>query len=210
MSSGARKPLAEAAAIAQDLLALVADTCERAEIAGSIRRKERMIGDVELVVIPKVDRAPVRDLFGEVADHQVRDLFNARCAELLARGVFQQRLNKNGSPAWGAELKWGIYQDFAIDLYSATPETWGGLLLIRTGPADFSHRIVTDRRHGGLCPSDLHFRGWRLRHRVSGDALETPEERDVFEALGYRWIGPEQRLPSTVPPRLGGRTITRR
>jgi hypothetical protein len=59
MSAGTRLPLAEAQAVADELVGLLAESCVRFAIAGSIRRQERTCGDVELVVIPQLGRQDV-------------------------------------------------------------------------------------------------------------------------------------------------------
>src|SRR6266704_6780381 len=168
-ANSTRLPLAEARRIAYDLADRLRPTCEQIEIAGSIRREKADIGDVEIVAIPKIREqyAASADMFGAPAA-ETMNLLDEMCAGLLLRGIFQKRLNKLGRGAWGTDLKWGVYQGFNIDLYSATAETWACTLAIRTGSAEFSHRLVTPRSQGGLCPSSLKFEGWRLRHRKSG------------------------------------------
>src|ERR1035437_1907534 len=48
-----RYPYAEAYAIALDVLEQLKPHCIRAEIAGSLRRKKPLVGDIEIVAIPK-------------------------------------------------------------------------------------------------------------------------------------------------------------
>lgn len=91
-----------------------------------------------------------------------------------------------------------------------TQETWGSIFTIRTGPWEFSQRLVTQRfkRADGLCPNDVCFANGRVWRGVewaqiephewqpvltNATALETPEEKDVFAALGLRWIDPWER-----------------
>lgn len=205
MSGGQRVSLETARLAADELIELVAESCHRYEVAGSIRRQERTVGDIELVVIPKMTSTPVQDMFGTIVSHDQHSQFDERCAELLADATFELRRKKDGTTAWGPQAKFGIFRGVAIDLYSTTWESWGVTLLLRTGPSDFSRRLVTDKRHGGLCPSELHFAKSRLRHRHTAEAIETPDEKDVFEAMGYGYVRPEARLPSTTPPSLAFR-----
>lgn len=204
MSAGTRVAYAEAKLVADELVELLGDTCQRLEIAGSIRRQERSVGDIELVVIPKTTRATVEDMFGLCVGYENLSQFDERCAELVEDGTFSLRPKKNGTTAWGPKAKFGIFREVAIDLYSVPPDAWGVVLLLRTGPWEFSKRMVTDRRHGGLCPSDLQFAHSRLCHRRTGEPYATPDEDDVFSAMGYGFVRPEARLPTTTPPRLGG------
>lgn len=75
-----------------------------------------------------------------------------------------------------------------IDLFITTPECWGCIYLIRTGSADFSKAIVTMAKRKGLC--FLHGRLWRGADKQS---VNTPEEADVFKALGLAYIEPSKR-----------------
>lgn len=85
-----------------------------------------------------------------------------------------------------------------MDIFSVIePAQWGVIYTIRTGPAEFSRRLVTSTLHGGLLPPHLRVRDGALWHR--GDALfdammiPTAEETDLFEAVGLTWIPPEAR-----------------
>ena len=92
-----------------------------------------------------------------------------------------------------------------VDLFLATPQTWGAILAIRTGSADFSHALVQHwtrktRGHfheGRVCPemkSSAAKPYARTKHGVPlGDPFETPEELDVFKLLGIQWVEPEDR-----------------
>jgi DNA polymerase/3'-5' exonuclease PolX len=190
MSNGERKPLDEARALADEVVDLLRPACERIEIAGSIRRRKADIGDVEIVAIPRLDTGEDADLFGGAT---VIDRLGVRCADLLGTGVFVPRLNKLGRQAIGPALKWVTYRGFNVDVYSADADTWAVTLAIRTGDAEFSHKLVTPRSQQGFCPSHLEVKGWRVRPRGGGEPLPTPEERDVFDALQLRTIAPWQR-----------------
>lgn len=61
MSATTKTPYAEIHPIAARLLDALRPYCHRIEIAGSLRRKRDMIGDIEIVAIP---RRP-RNLLGE-------------------------------------------------------------------------------------------------------------------------------------------------
>lgn len=198
MSTGARIPLAEARVAADIAVALLAPACERIEVAGSIRRGVADIGDLEIVAVPRRGAQAV-DLFGSPVG-EADDYLHELCNRLRAEGRLAPRLNKLGHESWGRRLKWGLFwptapEDgcIAIDVYACEPEQWGATLAIRTGPADFSRRLVTARPAGGYCPPRYHFRDWRVVDRASGTPLPTPEERDVFAALGLDWIEPRDR-----------------
>jgi DNA polymerase/3'-5' exonuclease PolX len=77
------------------------------------------------------------------------------------------------------------------DIFLTTPEKWGVIFTLRTGCSDFSHRLVTPKREGGLCPSNYHVKDGRIWWL--DQPFETPEEADVFRILGLDWIDPERR-----------------
>lgn len=65
------------------------------------------------------------------------------------------------------------------------------IFTIRTGPAEWSHRLVTECK--------------RLFRRVEGGYLyrsgkvwPCPEERDFFEGIGQPWVEPADRAPGRV------------
>lgn len=173
-----KRPYDEALAIANDLLTLLRPACERIEIAGSLRRKKAEIGDIEVVAIPKT-RA-VKDLFdNEIARVSLVDLT-----------LEDMAFTKNGD-----KYKQFEYGGMTVDLFLATPETWGVIYVIRTGNAEFSHWLVTPHYAGGAMPGTMRCQDGRLWK--SGAVLNTPEEADVFAALGLAWVEPEAR---TGPP----------
>ncbi len=171
-----RMPYAEALVLAEQIVEKLAPGVERIAIAGSLRRHKLDIGDIELVAIPKQMRE--LDMFGGlIATGSALDVI---LAEQPWRAI------KNGQ----------CYKQFDIepcmlDLFIATPEKWGCVFTIRTGSAEFSHRLVTKKRLGGLCPAYMSFNDGRLWN--NGIVQPTPEEADVFRLLGIDWIAPEKR-----------------
>lgn len=198
MGDKTRIPLARGDLLAGEVLQLLERCAERIAVAGSIRRGKSDVGDVEIVCVPKVGEEVV-DLFGGT---RPIDLVDARCRELLGRGVFAPRLDVNGRSALGRRYKRLLYRGFPLDLFSTTREQWGVILLLRTGPAEFNRQLVLKRSQGGWLPRGLFFRDgwlWRLPPPYDGDPahpatpVPTPEEEDVFRALGLVYVPPEQR-----------------
>lgn len=75
-----------------------------------------------------------------------------------------------------------------VEIWMTTPEQWGCIFLIRTGPAEFSRHVVTRARYRGK-----RFKDGRLFHDFSGQFITTPEEYDVFAALGMPYQEPPDR-----------------
>ena len=175
MSNGDRIPRSEALEYAGELIVLLADDCERIDIAGSLRRKKPDVGDIELVCIPSV----WLDLFC----NEIRTAARIETA-LTAYGIV---LLKNGE-----HFKQFLYGKVKVDLFITTPECWGVIFTIRTGSAEFSHKLVTPRNQGGLLPSNLRVKDGRIWN--GSTFLDTPEEIDVFRACNMAWIEPKDRI----------------
>jgi DNA polymerase/3'-5' exonuclease PolX len=185
--TGTRLPLAEAEILAGEIVSLLAPYCERLEIVGSIRRRKADIGDVEILAIPRFQEWASATLFGDPERVNTLDCF---CRGLLTGFVF----NPRGRGAFGERYKQLEYKGFAMDLFSCLPPAqWGVLQVIRTGPADFSHRLVKDRRYGGMLPPWAVVREGAIWHR-DGALQETPTEADVFRMLGVEFVPPEARI----------------
>lgn len=173
-----RTPLQRAQDLARALMRDLIPACQKIAVAGSIRRQAQDVGDIELVAIP-AERSKL--LLGrpacpldEVLEQFERD------------GNFERR-------KWGPKFKQFWLPHSSLGLFVCTPATWGCCLAIRTGPAEFSKRLVTKRCLGGLCPSHLAVRDLRVVEDTSGRPIETPEEEDVFRVLNVPFIEPSQR-----------------
>jgi len=182
-------PYAEALVAALSLRAKLQPYCDRIEVAGSIRRRCEMVGDIELVGIPTMRIE--QGLFGPVGKGvSILDEHLAKFPE-----IYQQ-------VRAGERLKELHFEGYQVDLFLTTPEQWGVIFTLRTGSADFSKWLVTSRLKGGGrmdCRTVNDGRVWRLVEQEAPFAapirepMETPEERDVFEALGMDWVPPEKR-----------------
>lgn len=176
-----KRPLSQVKPIADKLLEKLSPYCERIEFAGSIRRKKQMVGDIEIIAIPKYDFQ--NDLFGNNTSKMMR--LNSYLREI---GV---RLIKNGDryKQFTFETKRGY--TYQVDLFLQDEETWGINYMIRTGSADFSRKMVTAISRGGYVPDDLRVAGARLWR--GDEPLETRTELSLFEAYGMKFIEPENR-----------------
>lgn len=194
MSAGIRVPLVDAWLTAQLLLAALAPGCERIEIAGSIRRRRPDVGDIELVAIPRLRIEPAPgSLFDGPGTVEIDELAE-RIDALRGHGIL---VAAEDHPARGqryAKLR-HVASGLQVDLFSVRPPAqWGVIFLIRTGPAAYSQWLVTEARRRGF-----HVTGGALHRGGMGcntepcDVVETPEEQDVFAALGMGYVRPEHR-----------------
>lgn len=179
-----RMPLADAVAIASDLVEAMRPSCERIEIAGSVRRRKATIGDIEIVAIPRF----AADLLGQPRDSLLdlsltRLRHDGRLSRTKGGAHFQQFVIPNA----GCKL----------DLFTPSRATWGFVLFQRTGPAEWSHQAVTpygqvaSTGRPGLLPPGMS--AFRARLWRDGKEVPTPEEIDVFRALGLKWLEPWER-----------------
>ncbi len=185
-----RHPYAEALRVAERLKALLSPFCERIEIAGSLRRRKETVGDIELVAVPKM--LTVQGLFGPMGMDQ--SLLDEHLAE--HPDVYRQ-------VRAGERMKELRFEGYPVDLFVTTREQWGVIFTLRTGSADFSQWLVTSREKGGGrmdCRIVSEGRVWRWVvpegkpfAPPEREALATPEEKDVFEALGVDWVPLEKR-----------------
>ncbi len=173
-----RLPLDRAQRLAVQIVRDFFPACERIEVAGSIRRRKADIGDIEIVAIPK----RLEDFFGE-GDSLLDPILENLCRLDVLKKV------KGGDKMKQYEItKSGIM----LDLFLCRPENFGLILAIRTGPAEWSHRMVTPRSQGGLMPSHLRSMGGFIKDG-SGKVYEVPEEADLFRILGIEFLEPWER-----------------
>jgi len=189
MADKQRIPLIGAYGIASEIRELLAPACERIEIAGSIRRKKETIGDVEIVCIPKFEHG---GLFG---DGERIDMLTRLCDANLVGGRMAHRLDKNGRKSYGAKFKRLLFEGFPLDLFSVLdPDQWGVIFAIRTGPAEFSKRLVTKQEHGGMMPEGMRVSdGYLWGGDATGPCVPCREESGFFRAIGADYIEPEKR-----------------
>ena len=154
--------------------------CERIEIAGSLRRKVTVIGDIEILCIPKRDR----DLFGNLVGISWLD-------PVLSQMVEDGRLlagDKNGNKY--KTFYAGSYPDLQIDLFITDLERWPVRYAIVTGDKNFSRSLVTPKNKGGLLPSQYTMRDNFIWEGMTKVPLET--EREFLELCGG-WVDPWDR-----------------
>ena len=206
-----RIPLPEADILAAQVLEFLRPATDRIAIAGSIRRRRPDVGDIEIVAIPRYEQRSDVEHVGLFDDQPLPpidvNLLDELVGGLLLDGVLGKRLDKNGRPAIGPKYKRLTYRDFALDLFVGTPENWGVLLAIRTGPASFAHAFVTNVGHmtrpayagaehrprPGLLPSGMRVGDGNQLFGPDGRVIATPEEEDFFRAIGQPCLEPWRR-----------------
>jgi len=124
--------LQQAILIATTIKETLAPHCDVINIAGSIRRGKTNPKDIEIVCLPST--RPILDVFGEEAGRKRTQDF-VKAVEGL--GVIEK-----GCPKEGRYLKIGLKQGIALDLFIPQPVDYYRQLAIRTGPSDYSHKVI--------------------------------------------------------------------
>jgi len=153
--------------IADQVLSDLKPHCDRIEIAGSIRREKEYPNDIEIVAIPKPYGT---DLF-ESGIATVINKWEKIKGELPCK--YTQRLLPEG---------------IKLDIFFASPENWGLIFAIRTGSADFSHKVLAS----GWSRLGYKSKGGILFRR--GKQILVKEEIELFDLLSMKYIDPKERI----------------
>lgn len=198
--------------LSDDLVVQLGSACLRLEEAGSLRRRTPDVGDVELVAIPAIGEFTINDLWGNPRErHHVNHLEDA-LNSLLAVGTWALALNPQTGHALRNGPNWKKLQHLSTgllcDLFITTPRQFGYTLTVRTGPAEFSKALVKLAHRRGRFFKNGHLHNHPPVFDAAGDAciriIPTPEELDVFQALGLPYIEPIDRTLSALM--VGART----
>jgi DNA polymerase/3'-5' exonuclease PolX len=152
--------------IAEKTKAALAPFCHRIEIAGSIRRKKPEVKDIELVAIPKPFQTGLfSDGIASVVNQWEKVKGQMPCK-------YTQRILPEG---------------IKLDLFFAEPGNWGMIYALRTGSAEYSHRILA---HGWVVRGYKSIDGYLYQ---LGKKYETREEIDLFNRISVPYVDPEFR-----------------
>ena len=162
--------------VARRIVSELGSACERIEIAGSLRRGNSAVHDIDIVLLPT--EAP--------EEFSLRDqtLLERAIAQLVSRGSLTPVRGKEKIKVFVAS-KTGI----PVDIYVATRETWATLLLIRTGSKEHNIRLAQRARELGM---KLRASGDGIEHR-DGTLLRVNAEEEIFRLLELPYVQPEQR-----------------
>ena len=183
-----RFPRAAAIEVAKEICGALRFVClpARLMVCGSLRRHKEMVGDVEIVYVPKFADRP-EGLFDTVAEDQSE----AMLGKLRTTGVLAPRPNVNGHFTWGKQNKLAVHvaSGIPVDLFSTTDQNWHMTVVIRTGPKEMNLRLIDAAKHHGL---NLHAYGVYTRIET-GELVIPQSEREVFERAGMQYLEPWQR-----------------
>jgi len=172
--------------VAKELCALLKPVTGRLVVAGSLRRGKMVVGDIEILFIPKLEDRKL-DMF-------VSEGFNLteeKIAAMVKYGTIAKRLNKLGNvSAWGPENKLAVHcaSGISVDLFSTTPDKWWVSLVIRTGSKETNLALTTGAQRLGR---HLHANGAGVSE--NGHMMICRSEEDVFALCGVPYLAPKDR-----------------
>jgi len=158
----------DAAVLADRIVHCIEHLSDKIQVVGSIRRKRPEVHDIDIVLIPQawMWNTIIQSLKTNMKAHVVR------AGPELATLEIPICPTSETMPA---------------DIYKARPETWGVLLLIRTGSKE--HNIMMCSKARGL--------GMMLSAAQGvikdGKVIASRTEKEIFQALGVEYIEPENR-----------------
>lgn len=152
-------------------------------IAGSLRREEPDVGDIEIVciprygkVVPKGEMVPVEM---NLVVHHIHD--NDQKFRTDSRGYIIKKC--------GPKYAQIIFAGMQCDIFMTTEAQWGRMLALRTGPESYSKKLATrwsrlgyKGHEGELVSLDGN------RHKP-----KFPTEKSFFEFLEWNYVKPTQR-----------------
>lgn len=197
----------QAMMLAESICSLFAPYCQQIQIAGSLRREKKVVGDIEIVAqpLPEYDlfrsvcgymQLPIKKLGGKVdmnGDRYKRiQIPLPTTTTILSPSLSCSSGLNNSSSTPPPYVSEGEVRYIQLDLFIVLPPArWGVILLDRTGPAGFSHRVVTKKVFGGYMPGDCYQVDgavWR-----GGNCVGFDLEEDYLSFLGLGWVEPRDR-----------------
>ena len=163
-TTGTRLALDSARRLAQELMHCIDG---ESHVVGSIRRRRPDVGDIEILVHA---RAEVNIPVG--------------CGGLMP-DVYETV--RGGKGKWKYWQIAHTRQGFKVDLFRFDEKNRGSIMLIRTGPADFSRYFVVALKRRGL-----RHEGGYIRDK-SNNIVACPNEKFAFALAGTKWLEPEDR-----------------
>lgn len=168
--------LEKAKEIAESLKAQLEESCDRVEIAGSIRRQKPEVGDIELLCIPK--------FIGSV------DQLDWALKKMVFEGAMALRLSRNGRRTYGPKNKLMVHvqSGIGVDFFSTTEECWPVSLVVRTGGKQTNIQISMAAQEKGY-----QFRAYGSGFTTPSGEIVCRSEREVFEVVGLPYLEPWER-----------------
>lgn len=177
MSTGAKRALKDATLDAVAFRDLFHSHTARWTTAGSVRRGKAEVGDIEHVVIPIAGGS-----FLTVMDEML-----PQEGIFAQTGIIEKAVYPNGTHRWGQRYRGVMFRGFRHEVFMADAMNWGCILTIRTGPAEFSRRMVTALHPRGMRQHEGYLRD------AHGNIIACPDEQTFFALCGVNYLAPHER-----------------
>ena len=175
--------LEDARFLAEKVCAVLRPFCERVVVAGSVRRGRAEVNDVDIVAMPKPVDLP--GALGGTAHFGESQVWK----DLVPKALVKWGLKLEASGQELLRLSFPL-TGFQVDVYRARPETWGVILLVRTGSKEHNVKLCTLARSKGLklsaCEGVVSQDGF-------GQIIASKTEEEIFAALGLAFVEPKDR-----------------
>ncbi len=182
----------DALVLAEKVVAVLQPFCERVCVAGSLRRERSEVGDIDIVALPKpLDQpGPLGGTVHLVESSVWSTLFPKVLSKIGLKLVVSgpEILRFNYVSAFG-ELPID-FSGFQVDVYRARPETWGVILLVRTGSKEHNVKLCSLAKAKGL---KLSAAEGVVTQVGFGQIIASKTEEEIFAALGLAFVEPKDR-----------------
>ena len=195
MSTGPRLPLAAADAAARHLMMLW-KMPKGAVVVGSVRRRKPDVGDLEILApLPPGNYRQGDDLFyaidATINPHRA-GMFGGggepigRAISGLAPGFKTARLEVSFKID-------GTRLVVPVQVFRATPASWGWKTVMYTGPDDFGKYVLVRWKAAFGIPPTAQASVHGHLVNAAGEVVPVPTEQDVFRLARIGWFEPEHR-----------------
>lgn len=157
---------------AQRVIDGLSDVSNMIVMAGSVRRGNSFVKDVEVVAMPK-------DV----------NTFLGRIDGFVARDEAKQAIYPDGKKRWGEHYRGLLINGIKVEIFLADADNWGFQLWLRTGPWD-SNKEVMGMMLGRRWPVrfDKGY-AWEVKYNEEGDFKHLGKLRVASEHACYSLIG---------------------
>ncbi len=177
--------ITQATFLAEKVLLALYPYCTGLKIAGSIRREKTEVNDIDIVAIPKCIDKP--GPLGGTVHLTESQVWLERIPSVLSKAGLILEVSGQELIRCSIPYPDGLFQ---VDVYRARPETWGVILLVRTGSKEHNVKLCTLARSKGL---KLSASEGIVTQEGFGDVIASKTEEEIFAALGLAFVEPKDR-----------------
>lgn len=166
------------------------DLCDRVVVVGSVRRRRPEVNDIDIVAIPEYSDYRIPDPFnGTVKTMRLNpeETWKKNFPEVLMKGPLKLLGHQFGQELLRFSFR---HNSLQVDIYRARPETWGIILLVRTGSKEHNVKLCRLARSKGL---KLSASQGLISQDGFGQVRASKTEEEIFAALGIPFVNPEDR-----------------